>query len=75
MQKSIEMNDSEVRAVVAVNPAKFIKERVLKEQMPMHERENPNAHGIWSCLPLVYLKYLYSRRLERSPERAAFLRV
>ena len=29
--------------VVGGNPAKFIKQRVLKEQPPMHERENANG--------------------------------
>ena len=29
--------------IIGGNPAGFIKTRVLKEQMPMHERENPNG--------------------------------
>ena len=35
--------DVEPWAVVGGNPAKFIKKRVLKEQPPMHERENANG--------------------------------
>ena len=35
--------DVEPWTVVGGNPAKFIKKRVLKEQPPMHERENANG--------------------------------